>query len=90
LLNLTQTEIESLAKILKNSLRGLKDLVNDPPYNFGIHLALEKSNEKYYHWHLEVYPQLSIWAGFERSTGMHINTVRPETAAAELKKIMQS
>ena len=90
LLTLTQTEIESFAKILKSSLRGVKDLVNDPPYNFGIHLALEKSTEEYYHWHLEVYPQLSIWAGFEKNTGMHINTVRPETAAAELKKIMQS
>lgn len=90
LLNLSQTEIESFAKTLKTSLKGLKDLVNDPPYNYGIHLSLDKEDSKYYHWHLEVYPQLSIWAGFEKSTGMHINTVRPETAAAELKKAMQS
>lgn len=90
LLSLNQTEIESFAKTLKTSLKGLKDLVNDPPYNYGIHLSLDKDTRKYYHWHLEVYPQLSIWAGFEKNTGMHINTVRPETAAAELKKAMQS
>jgi UDPglucose--hexose-1-phosphate uridylyltransferase len=89
LFNLSKTEIESFAETLKTSLRGLKDLVNDPPYNYGIHLSLDEKARDYYHWHLEVYPQLSIWAGFEKNTGMHINTVRPETAAAELKRIIK-
>ncbi len=88
-LDLTQAETEAFAQILKTTLKALKDLVNDPPYNFGFHLALTKSAEDYYHWHLEVYPALAIWAGFEKSTGMYINTVTPETAAAELKKIIQ-
>ena len=69
-------------------MKGLKDLVNDPPYNYGIHLSLEEQAKKSYHWHLEVYPVLAIWAGFEKSTGVYINTVPPETAAAELGKAM--
>jgi UDPglucose--hexose-1-phosphate uridylyltransferase len=90
LLSLSHSEIESFAKTLKTSLKGLKDLVNDPPYNYGFHLSIDSDAQEYYHWHLEVYPQLSIWAGFEKNTGMHINTVMPETAAAELKRTLQT
>jgi UDPglucose--hexose-1-phosphate uridylyltransferase len=86
LLNLTQAEKKALAETLKASLKALKDLVNDPPYNFGFHLALNRNAENCYHWHLEVYPRLAIWAGFEKSTGTYINTITPETAAAELRK----
>jgi UDPglucose--hexose-1-phosphate uridylyltransferase len=86
LLSLTIAEKEALAKTLKTTLKGLKDLVNDPPYNYGIHLSLSKQAQDCFHWHLEVYPMLAIWAGFEKSTGVYINTVPPETAAVELRK----
>jgi UDPglucose--hexose-1-phosphate uridylyltransferase len=86
LLSLTRTEKQAFAETLKASLKGLKDLVNDPSYNYGFHLSANKGAEDCYHWHLEVYPRLAIWAGFEKSTGMYINTVTPETAAAELRK----
>ena len=79
-------EIASFAKTLKASLKALKDVVNDPPYNFGLHISIDKAAEEFYHWHLEVYPKLSIWAGFEISTGTYINTVTPEAAAESLKK----
>ncbi|MEM3173831.1 MAG: galactose-1-phosphate uridylyltransferase, partial [Candidatus Bathyarchaeia archaeon] len=39
-----------------------------------------------YHWHIEVYPKLAIWAGFEKSTGMYINTMPPEEAARNLRE----
>jgi galactose-1-phosphate uridylyltransferase len=39
---------------------------------------------------LEVYPKLAIWAGFEKSTGMYINTVTPEVAAETLRKTILS
>jgi galactose-1-phosphate uridylyltransferase len=38
---------------------------------------------------LEVYPRLNIWAGFEKSTGMFINVVSPEDAAANLREATQ-
>jgi len=86
LLELSQAETETLADTLKTSLGALKQLVNDPPYNYGFHIAPNKDAKSYYHWHLEVYPKLSIWAGFELSTGMYINTITPETAAETMRK----
>ena len=86
ILSLNNLEVAAFAKTLKLSLKALKDVVNDPPYNYGIHLTIDKAAENYYHWHLEVYPKLSVWAGFELSTGIYINTVTPETASESLRK----
>ncbi len=87
-LDLTPVEIKAFAEILKASLGALKGLVNDPPYNYGFHLALDRTVQDCYHWHLEVLPKLAIWAGFEKSTGVYINTLPPETAAMELRKVI--
>ena len=89
ILNLTAREISMFAKTLNASLKALKDLVNDPPYNYGFHIALNSQAQDSYHWHLEVYPKLAIWAGFEKSTGIYINTVTPETAADSLRKTIR-
>ena len=78
--------VEDLASAMKTCLGGLKSLLNDPPYNYGFHLGPNAKASEFYHWHLEVYPKLTIWAGFEKSTGMYINTVTPEIAAENLRK----
>ncbi len=85
MLDLSRSEIESLAKTMRMSLGGLRTLLDDPPYNFGFHQITDGAGDCY-HWHLEVYPRLSIWAGFEKSTGMYINVVSPEDAAQSLKE----
>lgn len=90
LLGISDNEMRDFAKTLKACFSGLKSLLNDPPYNFGFHLALGKAANQHYHWHLEVYPKLVIWAGFEKSTGVYINTVSPETAADSLKTTISS
>jgi len=89
ILELSGAEVEAFAKTLKLSLKALKDVVNDPPYNYGIHLTINEEAKDFYHWHLEVYPKLSIWAGFELNTGTYINTVTPETAAESLRKVIK-
>lgn len=89
-LEMSQSEVKAFAETLKTCLNGLKILVNDPPYNFGFHLALNKKTKNHYHWHLEVYPRLAIWAGFEKSTGVYINTMTPETAAESFRKTFSS
>ncbi|MBS7610753.1 DUF4921 family protein [Candidatus Bathyarchaeota archaeon] len=86
ILETTGIEVENLAETLRVSLSGLKSLLNDPPYNLGFHMLLEN----HYHWHVEVYPRLTIWAGLEKSTGMFINTVSPEDAAESLKESFKS
>ena len=86
ILELTKDEVKSLAEALRVSLGGLKSLLNDPPYNLGFHMM----PDKHYHWHIEVYPKLAVWAGFEKSTGMYINTVPPEEAAENLRKAFEN
>ena len=90
LLDISQNDVKDLAKTFRMCFGGLKSLLNDPDYNFGFHMASSKEAQDYYHWHLEVYPRLTIWAGFEKSTGMFINVVPPEDAATELKKAVQA
>ena len=86
LLDMQEDEVKTLAEILKECLGRLKCLVNDPPYNFGFHMTTSKETSNFYHWHLEVYPKLATWAGFEKSTGVYINTMTPETAAESLRE----
>jgi len=86
LLDLTQAEVKALAEVLRVSLGALNRLLKDPPYNFGFHQMCTRGASDYYHWHLEVYPRLSIWAGFEKSTGTFINVVSPEDAAESLRE----
>jgi UDPglucose--hexose-1-phosphate uridylyltransferase len=90
LLEMSQSETKTFAETLKTCLCRLKTLVNDPPYNYGFHIALDREAHDYYHWHLEVYPRLAIWAGFEKSTGVYINTMTPETAAESMRKNFSS
>lgn len=87
--DMTRKETEALARCLRASLGGLNSLLNDPPYNFGFHITPSGEDYDYYHWHLEVYPRLAIWAGFEKSAGMFINTMPPEDAAANMKEAVQ-
>lgn len=84
-----KTQVVDFARILRASLGGLRALLKDPPYNLGFHLAPVQGSFDYYHWHVEVYPRISIWAGFEKSTGMFINVVSPENAAEDLGKAVQ-
>jgi UDPglucose--hexose-1-phosphate uridylyltransferase len=86
LLQMQESEVKTFAETLKECLGRLKCLVNDPPYNYGFHLTTDRESSDWYHWHLEVYPRLAIWAGFEKSTGIYINTMTPETAAESLRK----
>ncbi|MEM3726172.1 MAG: galactose-1-phosphate uridylyltransferase, partial [Candidatus Bathyarchaeia archaeon] len=90
LLEMTQAEVKTFAETLKTCFKALKELVNDPPYNYGFHMVINRKAREHYHWHLEVYPKLAIWAGFEKSTGIYINTVTPETAAESMRKAVST
>lgn len=90
LLDVSRAEIKALAVALRTCLGGLSSLLKDPPYNFGFHMALNKEDSNHYHWHLEVYPKLTIWAGFEKSTGVFINVVPPEDAAENLREAVRA
>lgn len=86
--NTLDEEIDYAVDALQSVLKKVEKNLNDPDYNFFIHTAPIKNKEKYkmYHWHIEVVPKLSINAGFELGTGMEINEVDPDQAAALLRK----
>ncbi len=86
---LQMKEIKDFAEALKKCLGSLARALNDPPYSYGFHIAPFKGNHEYFHWHLEVYPKLTIQAGFENSTGMFINIIPPESAAETLRNSIE-
>ncbi len=76
------------SRVLQASLYKLYKGLKDPAFNYFIHTAPSKGEKDYhfYHWHLEILPKTAIWAGFEIGTGIEICTIRPEDAAAFLRK----
>jgi UDPglucose--hexose-1-phosphate uridylyltransferase len=81
-------ELVDLAQVLHNLLARLWRLLDDPDYNFVIDTAPEHmAGVPFYHWHLEIYPKLTTPAGFEIGSGIGINIIAPETAAAQLREV---
>jgi len=78
---------QKAAEILSDTLQRLKNVVNDPPYNYIIHTSSSQENDKeYYHWHFEIMPKLTKVAGFEWGTGFYINPTPPEEAAEYMRE----
>ncbi|MFQ5509728.1 MAG: galactose-1-phosphate uridylyltransferase [Leptospirillia bacterium] len=80
-------QVHSLARILKNLLLRLDQVLSDPPFNFMIHTTpLQEGPNDYYHWHVEVIPKLTKVAGFEWGSGFYINPTAPEEATQFLRE----
>jgi UDPglucose--hexose-1-phosphate uridylyltransferase len=76
------------AKMLRDILKKIAAGLGDPALNFFIHTTPTHGEHfEYYHWHIEIIPKTSIWAGFEISTGIEISAVSPETAAEYLRSL---
>jgi UDPglucose--hexose-1-phosphate uridylyltransferase len=71
-----------LAVVLRDGLARLLATLGDVPYNLVLHTAV---GDAPFHWYVEVQPRLTIIAGFELGTGVFVNTLPPERAAAELR-----
>lgn len=94
--DMTEVEIKHLSFVLKVILGMLYAKLSDPPLNFFIkNMPLKKASEsekghsahkeEAFHWHLVILPRLTIWAGFEYSTGIPVNPMPPEEATKFLK-----
>ena len=82
-------EQQDFAHVLRVSLAKLYRGLKNPDYNFFLHTAPAKNSHSFehYHWHFEILPKTAVWAGFEIGTGIEISTIKPENAAAFLRKI---
>jgi UDPglucose--hexose-1-phosphate uridylyltransferase len=62
-----------------DALRRLGELRGPPPANLWLH-----NGE---HWHVELLPRLSVFAGVELGTGHYVNSLAPEQAAENLRGV---
>ena len=65
------------SRLLRDVVRRLRAVEGPVPWNAWLHDAA--------HWHLEVLPRLTVFAGIELGAGVYVNTLAPEDAAAALR-----
>jgi UDPglucose--hexose-1-phosphate uridylyltransferase len=74
------------AALLHDGLRRLgRKLGNVPPLNLWVRTA--PLGADHFCWRIDVVPRLTHMAGLELGTGVHLNIVAPEQAAAELREV---
>jgi UDPglucose--hexose-1-phosphate uridylyltransferase len=64
-------------ELLRDAIERLRALEGPVPWNAWLHLGP--------HWHLEVLPRLTVFAGLELGAEIYVNVVEPEAAAAALR-----
>ena len=80
--------VDDLGHVLHEVLSKLERGLDGPAYNYYVHTSpFDQHDSPHYHWHLEVIPRLSAVGGFEWGSGLHINPVAPESAAAFLREV---
>jgi UDPglucose--hexose-1-phosphate uridylyltransferase len=93
---ITDDDLLGFAAILRDLLRRLRMLLDDPPYNVVVHTAPSPhprpgqpdywtTIEHDYHWHAEIIPRITRVSGIEWSSGLRINPTPPEEAARFLR-----
>lgn len=85
---ITEPQIKHLSEVMINILKRINVGLKNPPLNFFLHSTPAKTDHffDYYHWHIEILPKLSIYAGFELSTGIDIVVIDPDEAAKILRE----
>lgn len=80
--------LRPLAEVLKSVLLKLHRGLENPDFNLTIDSVSRGDESKvYFLWHIRILPRLTTPAGFELGSGMSINTVLPEDAAAYLRGV---
>jgi UDPglucose--hexose-1-phosphate uridylyltransferase len=82
----SESLVRQLAHFTADILRRLEHVLNRVAYNYLIHTAPFDHHDSHYQWHLELFPRLTKFAGFEWGTGYSINPVSPEQAAKILRQ----
>lgn len=81
----TSASIDGMASALQDALIALQSQHGDVAFNAVLHTAPHHYSGAF-HWHIHLYPSMVSTAGFERGTGVMINIVSPEVAAANLRQ----
>jgi UDPglucose--hexose-1-phosphate uridylyltransferase len=72
-----EEDLVDAALLLRDSIRRLRDVEGPVPLNAWLHTGG--------HWHLELVPRLTVFAGLELGAGIYVNTLPPKEAAHRLR-----
>ena len=87
--NMDERLLGKFCEMLKIVLKSLLYSVKVEDYNMWIHAVLDKIDEDF-HWHLEILPLTSTWAGVEKGLNVYVVSISPEEAAEILRKTLHS
>jgi len=80
----TDDDIETLTEGLQDTLTRLHATLGDLAYNVVVHTG-PGADPRPFHWWADVVPRIGVYGGFELGTGVWVNPVAPEHAAATLR-----
>ena len=73
----SEEELVDSILLLREAIRRLRDLEGPVPLNAWLHAGA--------HWHVELLPRLTVFAGLELGAEIYVNPLPPEEAAARLR-----
>ncbi len=83
-----EASLSALTDIFSETLRRLDSCIPGVPYNFVLHTQpLRSKSLSHYHWHIEIVPKLTSFAGFEWGSGFYINPIPPEDTCRYLREV---
>jgi UDPglucose--hexose-1-phosphate uridylyltransferase len=80
---------DSLAAALAACARAIRGTLGDAAFNLSVHVAPYTAMRVAglpFHWHVEIVPRAADFAGLEVGSGLYVNVVDPDLAAAELRE----
>ncbi|MBK5233509.1 MAG: hypothetical protein JJE13_11075 [Thermoleophilia bacterium] len=78
---------EGGANMLGRAFAGLNELFGQQP-QLNLWVKTAPRGVEHFHWHLDLVPRLAPSSAFEMATGVDINVISPEKAAAGLREAM--
>jgi UDPglucose--hexose-1-phosphate uridylyltransferase len=83
-------DLADLASLARSTIARIETLSSPLAYNLVIHTSpFDSLAVEHYHWHMEVFPRLTVAAGFEWGSGCAVNPISPEDAAGVLRTIVK-
>jgi UDPglucose--hexose-1-phosphate uridylyltransferase len=73
----TKADLVDATLLLRDAIRRLRETEGPVPLNAWLHTGA--------HWHLELVPRLTVFAGLELGAGIYVNSLPPEEAAQRLR-----
>lgn len=85
----TDDELDDLAGIFQRVLARLRLALGDPSWNLTVNsLPVRERTGDYFHWYFSLIARVTETAGFELGSGMYVNPLPPEQAAAVLRGVL--